>query len=59
MKFRARVIPSGNATAVQIPANIVDALGSGTRPFAAHQRLNFFRGVSLVECVSVVLFPLR
>jgi len=29
MKFRAKVIPSGNATAVEIPANVLKALGSG------------------------------
>ncbi len=32
MKFRAKVIPSGNATAVVIPPNVVKALGSGPRP---------------------------
>jgi antitoxin component of MazEF toxin-antitoxin module len=32
MKFRARVIPSGNATAVEIPADVMKALGSGPRP---------------------------
>jgi len=32
MKFRAKVIPSGNATAVVIPPTVVEALGSGSRP---------------------------
>ena len=35
MKFRAKVIPSGNATAVQIPTDVVKALGSGARPLIA------------------------
>lgn len=32
MKFQATVIPSGNATAVEIPADILSALGPGHRP---------------------------
>src|SRR5262245_66587339 len=32
MKFKARVIPSGNATGVEIPKGIVEALHSGARP---------------------------
>jgi uncharacterized protein YdeI (YjbR/CyaY-like superfamily) len=32
MKFRARVIPSGNATAVEIPAAVMKALGPQARP---------------------------
>jgi hypothetical protein len=35
MKFQAKVIPSGNATAVEIPAEIMEALGSGPRPLIA------------------------
>jgi antitoxin component of MazEF toxin-antitoxin module len=35
MKFRAKVIPSGNATAVEIPTDVVKALGSGPRPLIA------------------------
>ncbi len=35
MKFRAKVIPSGNATAVEIPADVMKALGSGSRPLIA------------------------
>jgi antitoxin component of MazEF toxin-antitoxin module len=32
MKFRATVIPSGNATAVEVPEKVVDAFGVGKRP---------------------------
>jgi hypothetical protein len=32
MKFRAKVIPSGNATAIEIPAKVLEALGSQSRP---------------------------
>lgn len=32
MKFRATVIPSGNATAVEVPEKVVDAFGAGRRP---------------------------
>jgi hypothetical protein len=32
MKFQAKVIPSGNATGVGVPADVVKALGSGSRP---------------------------
>src|SRR5262245_37826590 len=32
MKFVARVIPSGNATGVEIPKGVVEALHSGARP---------------------------
>jgi antitoxin component of MazEF toxin-antitoxin module len=32
MKFKAKVIPSGNATGVVIPKRVVEALGSGSRP---------------------------
>ena len=32
MKFTARVIPSGNATAVEIPAAVMKALGPQARP---------------------------
>ncbi len=32
MKFSAKVIPSGNATGVEIPANILESLGGGVRP---------------------------
>jgi len=32
MKFKAKVIPSGNATGVEIPKGVVEALHSGARP---------------------------
>lgn len=32
MKFRAKVIPSGNATAVEVPAKVMAALGPQGRP---------------------------
>jgi antitoxin component of MazEF toxin-antitoxin module len=32
MKFRATVIPSGNATAVEVPEKVVDAFDAGKRP---------------------------
>jgi hypothetical protein len=32
MKFRAKVIPSGNATAVEVPAKVMTALGPQARP---------------------------
>jgi Bacteriocin-protection, YdeI or OmpD-Associated/Domain of unknown function (DUF1905) len=32
MKFKARVIPSGNATGVEIPEHVMKALRSGARP---------------------------
>ena len=35
MKFQAKVIPSGNATAVEVPADVMKALGSGSRPLIA------------------------
>lgn len=35
MQFRAKVIPSGNATAVEVPVDVMKALGSGSRPLIA------------------------
>lgn len=32
MKFRAKVIPSGNSTAVEVPTKVMEALGSEARP---------------------------
>ena len=32
MKFKAKVIPSGNATGVVVPKDLVEALGPGARP---------------------------
>ncbi len=56
MKFRAKVISSGNATAVEIPADVVNALGSGPRPLIAvtvnghtwRSRVALMRGQCLV-----------
>jgi Domain of unknown function (DUF1905)/Bacteriocin-protection, YdeI or OmpD-Associated len=33
--FRATVVPAGNATGVEVPAEVVDALGDGKRPKVA------------------------
>jgi hypothetical protein len=35
MKFRAKVIPSGNATGIEVPADVMKALGPGRRPLIA------------------------
>jgi antitoxin component of MazEF toxin-antitoxin module len=35
MRFRATVEPAGNATGVEVPAQVVEALGSGKRPKVA------------------------
>ncbi|TQK50288.1 uncharacterized protein DUF1905 [Streptomyces sp. SLBN-118] len=35
MEFRATVEPAGNATGVEVPADVVDALGAGKRPAVA------------------------
>src|SRR5215475_1026506 len=32
MKFKAKVIPSGNATGVEVPKGVVEAMRSGPRP---------------------------
>jgi hypothetical protein len=56
MKFRARVIPSGNATAVEVPTDVMKALGSGPRPLIAvtvnghtwRSRVALMRGQRLV-----------
>ena len=56
MKFRAKVIPSGNATAVEIPTDVVKALDSGPRPLIAvtvnghtwRRRVALMRGKCLV-----------
>jgi hypothetical protein len=32
MKFLAKVLPSGNATGVEVPERVIDAFGSGKRP---------------------------
>jgi hypothetical protein len=56
MKFRAKVIPSGNATAVEIPTDVLKALDSGSRPLIAvtvnghtwRSRVALMRGQCLV-----------
>ena len=56
MKFRAKVIPSGNATAVEIPTDVMKALGPGPRPLIAvtinghawRSRVALMRGQCLV-----------
>ena len=56
MKFRAKVIPSGNATAVEIPTAVMKSLGSGPRPLIAvtinghtwRSRVALMRGQRLV-----------
>src|SRR4051794_11885825 len=56
LKFKAEVIPSGNATAVEVPKAVVDALASGARPpvvvsingHSWRSRLAAMRGMSLV-----------
>jgi Bacteriocin-protection, YdeI or OmpD-Associated/Domain of unknown function (DUF1905) len=35
MKFRAKVIPSGNATGIEIPTDVMKALGPGRQPLIA------------------------
>jgi uncharacterized protein YdeI (YjbR/CyaY-like superfamily) len=56
MKFKAKVIPSGNATGVEIPKNVMKALGPGARPLIAvtinghawRSRVALMRGQCLV-----------
>ena len=56
MKYRAKVIPSGNATAVEVPTDVMKALGSGRRPLIAvtinghmwRSRVALMRGQCLV-----------
>ncbi|MEJ8859488.1 YdeI/OmpD-associated family protein [Variovorax robiniae] len=56
MKFRAKVIPSGNATAVEVPREIVQALGPEARPpvtvsingHSWRSRIALMRGLCLV-----------
>ena len=56
MKFKAKVIPSGNATAVEVPKALVDELGGGARPAVAitinghrwRSRIALMRGLCLV-----------
>jgi Bacteriocin-protection, YdeI or OmpD-Associated/Domain of unknown function (DUF1905) len=56
MRFRTKVIPSGNATAVEVPKKIVEAFDSGARPLIAitinghswRSRIALMRGQCLV-----------
>jgi hypothetical protein len=56
MKFRATVIPSGNAAGVEVPAEVVRALGPQARPPVAiainghvwRSRIALMRGLSLI-----------
>jgi hypothetical protein len=56
MTFKAKVIPSGNATAVEVPKAVMEALASGARPPVAvsinghtwRSRVAAMRGMSLV-----------
>ncbi len=59
MKFRARIIPSGNASGVEVPRKVMEALAGGSRPLIAvtinghlwrtriaHMRGQFLAGLS-------------
>src|ERR1035438_8023057 len=56
MKFRAKVIPSGNAAGVEIPRDVMKTLGPGSRPLIAvtinghtwRSRVALMRGQCLV-----------
>jgi Bacteriocin-protection, YdeI or OmpD-Associated/Domain of unknown function (DUF1905) len=56
MKFTAKVVPCGNATAVEVPRTVMDALGAGSRPPVAisingytwRSRVAAMRGMSLI-----------
>jgi hypothetical protein len=56
MKFKAKVVPSGNATAVECPSEIVQGLNSGPRPLIAitinghtwRSRIALMRGKCLI-----------
>ena len=56
MKFKAKVIPAGNATGVEIPKDVVEAMRSGARPpitiaingHTWRSRVAVMRGKSLV-----------
>lgn len=56
MKFKASVIPSGNATAVEVPEVVTQSLGSGARPpvritingHTWRSRIAVMRGSSLI-----------
>lgn len=56
MKFKAKVIPSGNATAVEVPGNVIEKLDAGTRPLVVivinghswRSRVAAMRGMQLI-----------
>jgi len=56
MKFKAKLIPSGNATAVEVPVAVTQSLGAGARPPARitinghswRSRVAVMRGSSLI-----------
>ena len=56
MKFKAKVIPSGNATAVEVPSAIVEKLNAGARPLVVikinghvwRSRVAAMRGMHLI-----------
>ena len=56
MKFKAKVVPSGNATAVEVPNAVMQRLNAGSRPLVAivingHQwrsRVAAMRGMHLI-----------
>jgi hypothetical protein len=56
MKLRSKVIPSGNATAIEIPKSAVESLGGGARPAISvtinghtwRTRIALMRGLCLV-----------
>jgi hypothetical protein len=60
MRFRAKVIPSGNATGVEVPSDVMKALGSEARPLVAvtinghvwRSRVALMRGQCLIGISS-------
>ena len=56
MKFRAKLVPSGNATGVEVPAEVMNALGPQARPPVAitinghtwRSRVALMRGQALI-----------
>lgn len=56
MKFKAKVVPSGNATAVEVPQASLDKLNAGTRPLVVitinghswRSRIAAMRGMHLI-----------
>jgi len=56
MKFKAKVIPSGNATAVEVPGDVIEKLDAGARPLVVivinghswRSRVAAMRGMQLI-----------